>query len=87
VLPIVSGTSLSVNAWTEFGASFGRVLLDKGPHYFKGGITLKYLAGMANGYISTNLAMWTIISNSWTAILNILRLHRKGTAAITMLSP
>ena len=46
-----SGDNLiSVNAWTEFGASFGRVLLDKGPHYFKGGITLKYLAGVANGY-------------------------------------
>jgi len=47
-----SGDNLiSVNAWTEFGASFGRVLLDKGPHYFKGGITLKYLAGVANGYL------------------------------------
>ncbi|HVU57342.1 MAG TPA: DUF5723 family protein [Puia sp.] len=54
-LPYTFSTSgdnkISVNAWTEFGASFGRVLLDQGPHYFKGGITLKYLAGVANGYL------------------------------------
>ena len=45
---------ISVNAWTEFGASFGRVLLDAGPNYLKGGITLKYLAGVANAYLQMN---------------------------------
>lgn len=42
---------ISMNAWTEFGASWGRVLYDKGNHFLKGGITLKYLAGTANTYI------------------------------------
>jgi len=56
-----SGDNLiSVNAWTEFGASFGRVLLDKGPHYFKGGITLKYLAGVANGYLQMSNLQGTL---------------------------
>jgi hypothetical protein len=43
---------LAINAWTEFGASYGRVIAQKGPHYLKGGITLKYLAGAGNGYIN-----------------------------------
>jgi hypothetical protein len=42
---------ISVNAWTEFGASYGRVIYDEGMHFLKGGITLKYLAGVANGYL------------------------------------
>lgn len=42
---------VSANAWTEFGASMARVLLDKGTHFLKGGVTLKYLAGAANAYL------------------------------------
>jgi hypothetical protein len=56
-----SGDNLiSVNAWTEFGASFGRVLVDKGPHFLKGGITLKYLAGVANGYLQMSQLQGTL---------------------------
>ncbi|HEY4207791.1 MAG TPA: DUF5723 family protein [Puia sp.] len=56
-----SGDNLiSVNAWTEFGASFGRVLVDQGPHYLKGGITLKYLAGAANGYLQMSQLQGTL---------------------------
>jgi hypothetical protein len=47
-----SNMRMNVNAWTEFGASAARVLYDKGTHFIKGGITLKYLAGAGNGYIS-----------------------------------
>jgi len=43
---------LTVNAWSEIGVSYGRVITQKGPHFLKGGITLKYLAGAANGYIA-----------------------------------
>lgn len=47
---------ISVNAWTEFGASYGRVIYDEGMHFLKGGVTLKYLAGVSNGYLQmTNL--------------------------------
>jgi len=45
---------VNVNAWTEFGASYGRVIFEKGMHHLKGGITLKYLAGVANGYLQVN---------------------------------
>ena len=43
---------MAVNAWTEFGVSYGRVLFHKGPHYIKGGVTMKYLIGAGNGHIA-----------------------------------
>lgn len=46
--------AMSVNGWTEFGVSVGRVLADEGKHFFKGGISLKYLAGAANGHLYIN---------------------------------
>lgn len=42
----------TVNAWSEIGVSYGRVILKQGPHFLKGGITLKYLAGAGNGYLA-----------------------------------
>lgn len=41
-----------LNGWTDWGISYGRVLADKGPHFFKGGITVKYLAGATNTYFN-----------------------------------
>lgn len=43
---------MGVNAWTEFGLSYGRVIADKDIHFVKGGLTLKYLAGVANGFLN-----------------------------------
>lgn len=43
---------VNVNAWTELGLTIARVVKDKGPHFFKTGLTLKYLAGAGNAYIS-----------------------------------
>lgn len=41
--------------WTELGASVGQVLSPKGSrNFFKAGISLKYLAGTADSYLSTN---------------------------------
>lgn len=41
--------------WTEIGGSVGQVLTNKGSHnFFKAGITLKYIAGTADSYLSTN---------------------------------
>jgi hypothetical protein len=45
---------VNMNAWTEFGVSVGQVLIDKNEHFLKGGITLKYLAGVANRYFQIN---------------------------------
>ncbi|UAY52909.1 DUF5723 family protein [Ferruginibacter albus] len=50
----------SYNAWTEFGLSYARVIKDDKKHFFKGGITLKYLGGVGSGYF---------ISNSFQAIV------------------
>lgn len=43
---------VNVNAYTAFGLSYARVIKEEGTHYLKGGITLKYLSGIANGYIN-----------------------------------
>ncbi len=42
----------SANAWAEVGLSYGRVFLNKEQHFFKGGITLKYLQGLGTAYAS-----------------------------------
>jgi hypothetical protein len=55
---------LSTNSWTEFGASYASVLSDKGQHFWKGGATLKYLAGVANGYLNINNFKSTLEQNT-----------------------
>jgi hypothetical protein len=45
---------LAVNAWSEIGLTYGRVILNSGEHLLKGGLTLKYLAGVGNGFINVN---------------------------------
>lgn len=43
-----------VNGWTDWGLTYGHILYDKGPHFIKAGLTLKYLAGATNNYINVN---------------------------------
>ena len=43
---------LAFNAWSEIGASYARVLSDKGPHFFKGGVTVKYIGGAGNVFMN-----------------------------------
>jgi hypothetical protein len=50
----------SVNAWSEIGISYGRVLVNRGSHFIKGGITMKYLAGAGNGFIAIDRFNGTI---------------------------
>lgn len=50
----------SYNIWTEYGLSYARVLKSQGNHFLKGGITLKYLSGSANGYLNVNGLQGTI---------------------------
>jgi len=42
--------SATVHAWTEYGVTYGRVLMNNGKHFIKAGITAKYLNGY--GYAS-----------------------------------
>ena len=51
---------ITVNGWTYFGVTLGRVIMDKGVHFLKGGLTLKYLAGTGNSYININKLNATI---------------------------
>jgi len=50
------GASLvHATGWTEIGGSVGQVFTPKGSHhFFKGGITLKYIGGTADSYLTTN---------------------------------
>ncbi|AEM70729.1 OmpA/MotB domain protein [Allomuricauda ruestringensis DSM 13258] len=41
-----------LNLWTEIGATYARVLMDKDEHFLKGGITLKYLSGIHHAYLN-----------------------------------
>lgn len=43
---------MNINAWSEFGLSYARILADEGEHFFKAGVTVKYLAGVTNGYLN-----------------------------------
>ena len=43
---------LAMNAWSEIGASYARTITEKGPHFLKGGVTLKYLGGVGNGFVN-----------------------------------
>lgn len=58
-VPFSFNTNQLIHAtgWTEIGASVGQVFTEKGSQSFlKGGITVKYLAGTADSYLSaTNL--------------------------------
>ncbi|HEY2648918.1 MAG TPA: DUF5723 family protein, partial [Puia sp.] len=48
-------TITHTTGWTEIGGSVGQVFSKKGSHhFFKGGITLKYIAGTADAYMTTN---------------------------------
>lgn len=42
--------NMVMNSWAELGLSYGTVLFNKGNHFLKGGISLKYLQGVANSY-------------------------------------
>ncbi len=55
--------SVNLNTWQEFNASYARVLLPAGPHFLKAGATVKYLVGLAGGYIN-NEGLGYIVYNS-----------------------
>ena len=44
------------NSWGELGLSYAAVLLQRGQHFLKGGVTAKYLQGVANYHFQANNA-------------------------------
>ncbi|MDH7463340.1 DUF5723 family protein [Chitinophagaceae bacterium 26-R-25] len=55
---------LAINGWAEAGLTFGRVLQDKGKHFFKAGITLRYLGGIGNSYAQINNLRGTVVEDA-----------------------
>lgn len=55
---------LSVNAWAEYGVSGAYILMNQEKHFLKGGLSLKYLAGYGNAYLSLNRIGGTLNENS-----------------------
>lgn len=41
-------------SWTEYGFNYGQVVMDKGEHFIKAGVSLKLLSGNAAAYFYTN---------------------------------
>jgi hypothetical protein len=54
---------MNVNGWSEFGLSYARIISDQGPHFLKGGVTLKYLGGAANAYVNVGRLNATVNEN------------------------
>jgi outer membrane protein OmpA-like peptidoglycan-associated protein len=46
--------NIVANAWAEFGLSYATVILDKKIHFLKGGLSIKYLQGIANTYANAD---------------------------------
>lgn len=42
----------ALNVWSEYGISYARVFYNEKQHFLKGGISVKYLRGMGNAYVS-----------------------------------
>jgi outer membrane protein OmpA-like peptidoglycan-associated protein len=43
--------NIGVNNYHEFALTYGRTFTENTTHFFKGGLTLKYLAGLGGGYV------------------------------------
>ena len=43
---------VTAQAWAELGITYARVFLNNDEHFFKGGLTLKYLKGAGSAYIN-----------------------------------
>ncbi|OCB78395.1 DUF5723 family protein [Flavobacterium crassostreae] len=52
------------NSWGELGVSYAAVLFQKGAHFVKGGVTAKYLQGVANYHFQANNVQVKYVKNS-----------------------
>lgn len=54
----------TLHAWTEVGATYGRVLVDKGAHMVKGGVTARYIGGVSYVNFQANTLKGTFNSKN-----------------------
>ncbi|MCU0446123.1 MAG: DUF5723 family protein [Microscillaceae bacterium] len=59
--------NLNVNALSEYSFTYAREVFDKGKHYLKGGLTLKYLLGAGSGQINATRLDYEIRDDLTTA--------------------
>lgn len=55
-----ANSRIIANGWSEIGLSYAREIANRGAHYFKAGLTVKYLSGAANNYLQLNNIKTTI---------------------------
>lgn len=60
VLNANSGFNAVTNSFAEIGLSYGRVILDKGAHFLKGGATLKRITGIYSAYLYNSDFSYTL---------------------------
>jgi hypothetical protein len=58
-----SNQKIIMNGWSEIAGTYGRVLYNKGPHFIKGGATIKYLMGSSNNFSNINNLKGTLDDN------------------------
>lgn len=63
VLQSDENQKILLNGWSDWGLTYGRVLMDKGTHLLKGGLTVKYLSGAANSYLNVRSLRGTLDAN------------------------
>ncbi len=61
---------MSLNNWAEYGLTYARVIIDKGPHMLKAGATVKLLQGLGGAYISAELLDYSVQNKDSISIYN-----------------
>ena len=56
--------NFTANSWGELGLSYAAVLYKEGQHFLKGGITAKYLQGVANAHFQGDNVSLTYVENT-----------------------
>lgn len=63
--------SLTNMEWTELGLTYSRVIHKRGLDRFTGGITLKYLSGIAGGYLNARSIDYVVLDDSTINVHNL----------------
>lgn len=61
---LVGNPNFTGNSWGEFGVSYAAVLYQKGTHFLKGGVTAKYLQGVANAHFQGSNVTLKYVENT-----------------------
>ena len=76
----LSNFKWTMHAWSEIGVTYGKVLLERSKHELKGGLTLKYLGGIAYAGFKGNQfqATYNVYQNQSTQLIDSTTLDVKS---------